>query len=65
MKHATVRLSEYEVPLIGVPASATQEKCADCGKLFHLSEIELDLNGRHLCPVCKEKAGRTDGETRP
>ena len=54
-KHATVNLGEYTVPLIGIPQSATQQKCSKCGKSFHLSEIELDQNGRPLCKKCKEK----------
>jgi ribosomal protein L37E len=52
MKHATVRLAGYEIPLIGVPPSATEETCADCGRKQHLSEMQLDMAFRPICPGC-------------
>lgn len=52
MKHASVKLGEYTVPLIGIPVNATQQKCSGCGKEFHLSDITLDKNGNPFCPKC-------------
>lgn len=54
-KHATVKLGEYTVPLIGIPHDATQQKCKRCRKSFHLSEIILDEKGAPLCRQCLEK----------
>lgn len=53
MKHATVNLGEYVVPLIGVPASATREKCDGCRKQRHLSAVFIQPDGRtFLCTGC-------------
>lgn len=54
MTHATVRLGDYQVPLIGIEKSATEEKCDGCRRTFHLSEIKLD-QGRFLCWSCRMK----------
>jgi hypothetical protein len=51
-KHATVPVGEYTVPLIGIPPSATQEKCSRCGSVCHLSEIVLDEKGQPCCQTC-------------
>lgn len=55
MEHATVKIGEYEVPLIGVPKSATQETCTGCSQSFHLTEIALDARGEPKCPKCLEE----------
>ena len=57
-KHATVKISGYEIPLIGINESATQQKCSVCGCCFHLSEITLDEKGRALCKECLQKKGQ-------
>lgn len=54
MTHATVRLGDYSVPLIGIDQSATEEKCDGCKRLFHLSEIKLDQD-RFMCWSCRMK----------
>jgi len=51
-KHATVKVGEYTVPLIGVPEDATQQECETCGQSFHISEIELAANGKACCKRC-------------
>lgn len=54
MTHATVRLGDYRVPLIGVNQSATEEKCDKCKRVFHLSEVKLD-HDRFMCWSCRMK----------
>lgn len=51
MNHATVRLGDYKVPLIGIDQSATEEKCDGCQRTYHLSEIRLNQN-RFMCWSC-------------
>jgi len=50
--HATVKLGEYTVPLIGIEFAATQEKCSQCQRSYHLSEIALDENCQPRCKAC-------------
>lgn len=40
--HATVKIEGADIPLIGVPESATMERCDSCMKLVHIS-------GAHYC----------------
>lgn len=54
-KHATVKVGEYTVPLIGVPPTATTEKCSQCGEARHLSELSLDEHGHPVCATCRDK----------
>lgn len=61
--HATVRIGEYTIPLIGIPESATVQKCSVCGRGFHLSDIELDGKGQPLCQQCKEKGQKHERTT--
>lgn len=51
-RHATVKLCEYTVPLIGIAPDATQQECAKCKQSFHLSEITLDEAGQPCCKRC-------------
>ena len=51
--HATVITSGYTVPLIGIPADATQETCDRCGRSDHLSEVWLRFDGRFWCWHCR------------
>ncbi len=54
-KHATVRLGEYTVPLIGIPPSATQAECERCHAIFHLADVKLHTeSGEFLCDKCME-----------
>jgi len=52
VEHATVRVGEYVVPLIGVPKEATQEKCFHCGSQCHLADMVLDAKGQPCCQTC-------------
>lgn len=58
MKHATVKIGDYTVPLIGIAQDATQQDCAKCKKLFHLSEIKLSERGEPLCLKCGDIKNR-------
>lgn len=53
-KHATVRIGEYVIPLIGISVSETQETCDSCGKIFHLADVELDFSCKIKCVGCKK-----------
>lgn len=57
---ATVKIGEYEIPLIGIPDSATQQKCSICGKSFHISEIKIEMNGEPKCSQCEERTDEKD-----
>ena len=50
--HATVKIGEHTVPLIGVDQSATQERCGGCGRTIHLSEAVLTPTGMPVCTRC-------------
>ncbi len=52
VEHATVRVGDYVVPLIGVPKTATQEKCTRCGSKLHLADTVLDAKGQPCCQTC-------------
>lgn len=54
MNHATVKLGDYTVPLLGVPPDATEETCEIRGRRCHLSEVKLDGEGYPLCPQCHD-----------
>lgn len=52
--YATVRVDGFEVPLIGVPATSTEQECDTCVRLgrtktFHLCDITLDEQARPQC----------------
>lgn len=55
MNHATVRIGEYTVPLIGIPKSATRQKCHHCKKSFHIADMEVDEQFRPTCKKCIKK----------
>lgn len=71
-KHASVRIAGYEVPLIGVPVSATNDRCDGCGKDFHIQELAWVMvrTGNVLvCYTCQQNpgacAGTNTGNRRP
>jgi transposase len=53
-KYATVPVGEYNIPLIGVPPSATTETCSRCGMQAHIKRITLDEQGKPVCNECKQ-----------
>ena len=52
MEHATVRVDNYEIPLIGIAPDETKETCDECKKKFHLQDIEI-VGTKFLCGECK------------
>jgi hypothetical protein len=50
-KHATVKIGEWTVPLIGLPQSASQDKCDGCGKVTEIRDLSYD-GTRFLCRGC-------------
>lgn len=53
-EHATVQRDGFKVPLIGIPADAVLEECADCHDRFPMAEITLEADGFCRCRKCKE-----------
>jgi hypothetical protein len=51
-KHATVKIGDYTIPLIGIPTEATDETCQRCGHTMHLSEAQIDQDGKVVCKDC-------------
>lgn len=49
-KHATVKIGDYTIPLIGVPESASLEECDLCHDTFPLRVMVLSEAGQLLCP---------------
>lgn len=54
MEHAKVNQDGFEIPLIGISKSATEEKCEFCLKTFHLKDIVLTTSGTPLCKQCNK-----------
>lgn len=57
-KHATVRIGEYVIPLIGIHEDATQSECESCGRMTHISDLKL-VGDRFVCERCGEEEGET------
>lgn len=58
MKHATIRIAGYEVPLIGLSVSETESACDGCGKDFHIQSLTwMERTGKTvlLCETCQLK----------
>lgn len=54
-EHATVKIGEYIIPLIGIPLSATEMECDLCHDIFHITEVELNEAGtQFLCSKHRE-----------
>lgn len=56
MNHATVKLGDYTCPLIGIPVSATEEKCDGCGGIRHIRLVRLQPDGKFQCYICEATA---------
>lgn len=52
--HAIVTRDGFEVPLIGIPKDATEEKCEKCGASVHLSKSVFS-GSQMLCPECAKE----------
>jgi hypothetical protein len=52
--HATVQVSGYEIPLIGIRPDAMLETCDLCGDYFNIRQVQISDNGRQiLCEKCR------------
>lgn len=49
VKHAT---NQDGIPLIGIPASSTEEECDCCHNILHLFYVKL-IWKQFLCPKCR------------
>lgn len=54
MNYAIVSRDGFDVPLIGVPASSTEEKCDVCEKIYPLPEVYVCYE-KMACAPCIEK----------
>lgn len=51
--HATVSRDGYTVPLIGIPAAATNSECDLCHDTFHITELAWS-GSQMLCKRCRK-----------
>ena len=58
--HATVKIGEFTVPLIGIKEDATQQECVKCKRSFHLSDITLNDQGEPHCKECIQQTNQTN-----
>lgn len=49
---ATVKVGGYTIPLLGIPTSATEERCDYCDFKGHLTELHLTPFGHIACADC-------------
>lgn len=54
MKHATVKIDNMEIPLIGIPKENVNETCDHCHKSFHIQDIVL-TDTQFLCKNCQDE----------
>lgn len=57
MKYASVRLDGMEIPFIGIPKDATEDKCDVCKQRFHFQDLTIVSDNSFLCPQCLKKIG--------
>lgn len=53
MKHALVKIGNYDIPLIGIAEDETKETCDKCKKKFHIQDVEIVWD-TILCDSCKK-----------
>jgi hypothetical protein len=54
VQHATVKISGFEVPMIGIPRDATEQQCDLCHDYYHISGLQWNKAGTQLlCPNCR------------
>ncbi len=58
MAHATTKIGDYVIPLIGIPESATDEKCDTCGAKLHISNAYLCSDGKIRCSAHKKEGDK-------
>jgi hypothetical protein len=61
MNHATVKIGDYTIPLIGIPLSATEMECDLCHDIFHINDVHLMFEGKQfLCQKCRSDIYKCD-----
>lgn len=53
-KHATVKIGEYIIPLIGIDPAATEETCDNCGLTAHITQFVISRGSGIVCRNDKE-----------
>ncbi len=55
MDHAKVKIGEFEIPLIGIPPSATEYECDLCHDIYPVDMLKLNVEGNQfLCKKCSK-----------
>lgn len=56
MQHASIQLGEYNIPLIGIPKSATEYECDCCHKIFSdIKDVQINIGGfEFYCKTCRQ-----------
>jgi hypothetical protein len=63
VKHATVKIGEYTIPLLGIPQDASEQICDQCKLPKHITEVAFD-GKQFICGDClkgsakKKRAGK-------
>ncbi len=58
--HATIKVSGYSIPLIGVPKPSTLEECDCCHDEYRLQEVER-VGVQWLCRKCRSTTATEAG----
>ena len=59
-KHASVRIGGYDVPIIGIPPSATEYKCDGCQVVCKVEQLAINETGdKFLCEQCRRESELT------
>ena len=54
-RHATVKIGDFTIPLIGIPHDATEAECDLCHDLFHIQSLKWNEAGSQLlCEKCRK-----------
>ena len=62
LKHATLMIAGYRIPLIGIEPRETLEECDCCHDIFSIQQIQL-TGTQFLCPKCRDTGyGRDTGQ---
>lgn len=66
MKHATIKIGEFTVPLVGVAETVILETCDCCHHGFGIQHVEL-VGTQFLCAHCRAAVlvATTTNQTRP
>lgn len=55
-KHVTIKLGEYDIPLIGIKPKLIELECDLCHNWKSIEDLELnDAGNQFLCLKCREE----------